>query len=319
MAQRRNNHETKKKSDVYFWVFSLTMMGIALFSAVAICFNYHKTVETYGKLSEELALSATKLDQIKDDMAPFRDELLEILNAKGMSTVTPAEITAADQHLEFMKTQIADYQAFIEREIQFWAQILAIIIAGVGGVFAFFGFKSKKDIEELMKTEYRSRIKEAVTAEVCEQLGDERVHYIQSLIEKDQKVREKKICFIQQIYSCEGFKSAIEEFNVFFGDKYKKHVFCVDSSRSLFSGLLANDKLNCADIIVYEVSKEEEGKGKTGMNYQTLHVYCKKENKKCMLYCKGFFIDQDSISPGSTTIAKFQSTLVSGIKEFLFS
>jgi len=269
------------------------------------------------------------------------------------------QIKAIDPSIEFLQSEIRAHQEFIERERTFLLWMLGVILSGAVFILGFLGYKRKQDIEDIIDKEYRKEIQKQFEESLYEIIGkDDNIQYLQSAIEKEKKARNKNICFFIQ---SDNLQTQIELFRGFlepFGgevhngnfdqclDEYSKFdvfVYEVDENENndnLFNekeiknetilSKLLHAKAEHESIynILYKKSfddqeiKEYLKERISQQNYKKLNNWCKKNEKKCVLYChnniKVELNPEIGISQDITTTVKFPSKLVETLYTLLY-
>ena len=314
-----------------------------IFWITCICFgmNHYKNIK---KHSNEILEIQNNIVSIRNDIEKMQNDIVSIkndnLNEETVSGEAKQEILQTDTNIAFLEGQIKSHQEFIEREREFLVWMLGVIFAVGGACIGFVGFKSSKEIKEIIEQKYKDdigtkfeKISNDLDDRVEERLaravgGNENLQYLKTAVKKEKDARSKNIYFIKQKDS-EKLDEVISWIEKFYGENTNGKITSAHASPNLFNSLKEDKKYLEYDIFIYEVSFDEfisedgnTSKRDENLNYKVLSDFCKDENKQCVLACfpvKGRSnINQENIKGASTTTVKFSTKLRETLQSLLY-
>jgi hypothetical protein len=223
-----------------------------------------------------------------------------------------------DRTIEFLQGEMSKHREFIESERSFLVWMLGVIISIGGIILGFFGFKTKKDVEGMVKTRYNDTINLIVQDRVDALIdGQKNKRYLDKSLKAEKHAASKSICFIEQKGSG-AFDKVLPVFKKFFGEDSSVQNKVVKATDELLtSDNNLSTLVNAYDIIIFEVPKSEDGKDEKNPDflYRKLDAACSNTNTQCILYCRDLKVNIGEINGDVTTTVQF----ISKLKETLFA
>jgi hypothetical protein len=225
--------------------------------------------------------------------------------------------SAIDQRLiEFLENETATHRQFIESQESMLIWLVGAL-AGVGlGLLAFFGYSSKKDIEEniekstadYLNENLKASVDEAVDKRLSKVLEDEEtLEYFKTSLKREIHYKRVKIVFA---YNKDDMTDA--DNNRVFDQvrmSFKNKNYNVSSNVVALDIDNYKEAVEGYDIIVYKVSKSEYESSQPGiLMFKLLSDYSHENNKQCVLLVPGR-IDLTLIKPSVVTTVNFISKL----------
>jgi hypothetical protein len=110
-----------------------------------------------------------------------------------------AQNSVEGEAIIFLQEEIEAHREFIERERQFLVWFLSVIGTLATGLIAFFGIQQHRDVERIIKGNYRKIIDRQIGDYVNHNIADEdQREYLKKLIEREKEISEAAILAIVQ-------------------------------------------------------------------------------------------------------------------------
>lgn len=249
------------------------------------------------------------LNHIKTEVSSIKADI-ENLKRQTPSPSAP-EQTEYIKAIEFMQTETEKYREFVQQQQEFVIWLLGLIAAGFAALLTFWGIKSKKDIANVFRNEYKILANDEITRFIG---GQRKIQYLAKSIQKEESARNKKILFLLQSDADENLCRICDSLRT---QRYQ-------SDFKTINGILSNSDiqsiLNGCDLVIYQVSSFEfleAGNPKEDLNFVKIAKTCNDDNVFCILYCPkriktefcdlSFFVN--TANYGSTALERIHNIL----------
>lgn len=268
------------------WACSL--IAITIFLAIII-------VELFFIFS-----ARTEIGQLGDRIATLEQQV-----KKGAVAQSPAEIT-----LDFLQTETEQHRTFIEQQQQLLLWLVGVILALATGLIGFLGWKSKDDVDRLIREKYDGEIARQLErsfgstfdAKLKKTIGDEvnegeKLKFLQESVKRISYMHEKTVLFVTQDEKSSW--NAIRHWLNIYGICKTEQVF--KDSTDIRQQI---ESMRLASIVAYEVEQGDNTK------YLDIAAACSNQRNECILLCaNGKQVDLTKLDARYTTTVNFPSKL----------